>query len=204
MSEIIGGNGQGEAFYYSLFAGKIARRLKEPGEGEGYITRTNMNGKTVHEKHVDGLAGLLQSIEVKEEEGSEYGPQWVITLQSGEQTSILQISYSSRPAQSFLKRLPNVDLEKPVEIRVMPEEKDGKINTVLWISQGGTVPMYYTKDNPNGCPQLEKTEIKGARGKVEVKWSDTEMMLFLEKMVEEKIQPKLKALNGEKSQNKPK
>lgn len=189
--------------YYSLFSGKITTRLKEPGgPGPEYVTRTNKDGVTVHEKHINGIAGHLLSVSVKDEEGSKYGPQWEIVLFDGEQYQKLQIKYSSKQAESFLKRLHNVDLAASIEVRTLLDEKNDKKNTVLWVTQGltvegkpKTVPYFFgAKDNANGLPDWESKEEIKDRKKVIV-WNNNATMAFLEKDVNEWLTPKLKAMH---------
>lgn len=195
---------QQKRIYYTLFGGKMSRKC-EPN-APNVVTRQNKKLVTVHEQHFDTLEGKLTSVTTKDG-GEVHGMQWVITLNDGGEESVLQLKYSCRQSQSFLKRLPNVDLSEPIKIKTFAQEevKNGETIkvTVLFITQGQTsegkdktVPAFYTKNDPNGLPQMTFTEEKKA-GKVTKVWSDTAMMDFLEDMVAKKIMPKIKAIHSD-------
>lgn len=174
------------AIFYGISNGKIVRQF--PTKSEGTIERVNKAGKTVHEKFYDYLDGKILDISVKEHE--EYGKFWVVTLQDTEsgESQILQFNYSSGYANGFLKALPNVDLTSKVKISPSAKKEGDKTKTTIFINQhGSAVKWYFTKDNPNGMPQLKKIKVKGKDT-----WDDSDVMEFLEKMVKEEIVPKLK------------
>ena len=57
----------------------------------------------------------------------------------------------------------------------------------MFLNQNGTaVKWAYTKDNPNGCPSLKQIKVKG-----QSTWDDSDMMEFLEAMVNNDIIPQL-------------
>lgn len=170
------------AVYYSISDGKICRQFKEPTANTK--SRINKNGKTVFEEHYDYIDGLISEINIKE---SDFGKFWMITLSDGEQSQILQMNYSSGYANAFLKCLPNVDLTQKVKIIPSQKMEGDKKKTSLFITQHGQpVKWYYTKDNPHGIPELKKIRVKGKD-----QWDDSDIMEFLEKMVNEQIKPKL-------------
>ena len=71
----------------------------------------------------------------------------------------------------------------------MPNAKkvNDKTKTTIFVAQNDkAAKWYYTRDNPNGLPQLKRIKIKGKEA-----WDDTEVMEFLEKMIVEKILPQL-------------
>jgi hypothetical protein len=93
------------------------------------------------------------------------------------------MKYSSGYAAAFLKALPNVDLSKDVQLSPKVTVEGEKKKTTIFLNQDGApVKWFYTKDNPNGCPGLKKIKVKGVET-----WDDSEMMEFLEKMVNEKF-----------------
>jgi len=176
------------AKFLSIGDGKITKRVKEPTEKS--VTRTTKEGKIVHEEIYDAISGLL--VDIKTTDHPQYGRFWNITLSDGEENFILQMNYSSGYSSAFLKILPNVDLTSP--IRIIPSMKivEGKKKTSLFISQHGDALKHaYTRDKPNGLPELQKVKIK-KNGKMTEAWDDNDMMEFLENMVVEQIQPQLK------------
>lgn len=179
------------AIYYTISDGKICRQHREPVEGS--VTRVNKNGKTVHETFYKALKGKITDIKTKD---GDYGKQWIVTLQDETgQNEQLQFQYSSGYANGFLRALPNVDLSKDVIIAPNMQVKDDKKKTTIFLSQLNNqgkweaAKWYYTKDEPNGIPELEQKKVKG-----KIVYDDSEIMEFLEKMVNTEILPKLKGV----------
>ena len=176
------GNNTNAAFY-SISNGKICRQFNQPTDTSK--SRVNMNSKTVHEEFYDYIDGVITGIETRT---TTYGKQWVITLEDGEENQVLQMNFSGGYASAFLKILPNVNLNDMVKIIPKLTIEGEKKKTSLFVSQHGTaLKHYYTKDNPNGLPELAKIKIKGKPA-----FDDSDMMEFLENMVVNEIVPKLK------------
>lgn len=175
--------------YLSIGDGKITRRVKEPTANSK--ERKTKEGKIINEEIYDAISGLI--IDIKVTKHPQYGKFWNILLQDGEDTFCLQTNYSGSYASAFLKQLPNVDLTQ--RVRLIPSMKvvDGKKKPTLFINQHGkSLKHYYTKDEPNGLPQMVKKKFKG-----QDVWDDGDMMEFLEKMVNETILPKLPKGGGD-------
>jgi predicted DNA-binding transcriptional regulator AlpA len=171
--------------YYNISNGKICQSFKAMVEGA--TERTTQTGKIVFEKFFDYIDGLITNIETRE---NEFGKQWVVTLLDQETglSQSLQFNYSSGYAAAFLKALPNVDLSKKVKITPKLTIEGDKKKTTVFINQGGhACKWFYTKDNPNGLPELKQVKIKG-----KLTWDDSDVMEFLENMVKNDIKPKLK------------
>lgn len=174
---------QSNAIFLSISNGKICRQVLQPTNTS--VTRVNKNGKTVHEEFYKGWKGLITGIGVKEHK--EFGKFWVITLTDKDGDAILQMNYSSGYSSAFLKTLPNIDLKS--EVNFVPDMKiegDKKKTTVFITQHGQPVKWAYTKDVPNGLPQLKQVKVKG-----KITWDDSDCSEFLEKMVNEKIIPNL-------------
>ena len=75
--------------------------------------RTTKDNRIVHEEFYNGWLGKITDIKTRE---TDYGKEWNLTLDDGTVKAILQFKYSSGYAASFLKALPNVDLNQPVTI----------------------------------------------------------------------------------------
>ena len=171
------------ATFYSISNGKICRQFTSPDDETK--ERTNMNGKVVHEKFYDFIDGQIVDITTKE---SDYGKSWIVTLIDEGGSYQLQMPYSSGYASAFLKTLPNVDLSKPVKLIPKLEIVNDKKKTTLFVTQGGSpVKWFYTKEHPNDMPTLVKKRVKGKDV-----WDDSDMMEFLDEMVENEIKPKLR------------
>lgn len=169
-------NNNSAAIYLTISDGKLCRRFSAPTATSK--ERVNKLGKLVHEEHYDRWKGKIISVKTRE---SEYGKDWVIEIKDGEETALLSFKYSSGYAASFLKALPNVNLDQEVIISPLLKEEDGKKKSVIFLHQnGGPVKWYYTKATPNGLPGLKQIKVKG-----QTTWDDSDMMEFLEKMVTE-------------------
>jgi len=169
--------------YYNISNGKVCRQFNSPTDTSK--ERVNKTGKTVHEEFFDFMEGRIVDIDTKD---SEYGKSWLVTLEDEDGRYILQMPYSSGYSSAFLKTLPNVDLTEPVKLVPKLTIEGDKKKTTLFINQGGVgLKHFYTKDNPNGIPQLQQVKIKG-----KMTYDDSEIMEFLEAMVVDEIQPKLR------------
>jgi plasmid maintenance system killer protein len=169
--------------FITIYDGKFSQRV-EKGE-EGAVERVNKLKKTVYEKYHDSLTGKLVSIKVKD---GEYGKQWVFGFQDTKDVYLLQLPFSNSFSKNILKMLPNADLTK--EMRLTPSSKveaDGTKKYSIFINQDGQALKHaYTKDNPNGLPPMTQVTVKGS-----LVWDDTDQMIWLEKMVNDTIVPKL-------------
>lgn len=174
---------ENNAIYLTISNGKLCRRVLQPTKTS--VTRTNKAGKIVHEEFYKGWKGRITGIAVREHK--EFGKFWnvIITDEAGD--AIIQMNYSSGYSSAFLKTLPNIDLKSDIVFTPnMKEEGDKKKTTVFITQHGQPVKWFYTKDEPNGLPQLKQVKVKG-----KITWDDSDCSEFLEKMVNEKIVPAL-------------
>lgn len=170
--------------YLSVADGKIIQRVKEGTPNA--IQRVTKNGKTVHEIKFGSLSGFLSGVSIKE---NEFGKDWVFEIEDNGEVFNLQMMYNSRYATTFLNALlnPVVDLNMPITITPWSKEVDGKSKTTVYLKQGeADIKWYFTKDEPNGMPPLEKVVFKGKE-----QWDDFAIMEFLKAQVESKIKPNL-------------
>jgi len=176
---------QGSGVFLSISNGKLVRQFKSPTEHS--VSRINKAGKEVHEEFYDSLIGQIKDLKTKE---SEYGKFWVITVTDGSINYMLEMKYSSGYSVSFLKALPNVDLKKPVTLSPKLYIDGDKKSSVLFINQNGAaIKHFFTKENPNGMPPLEKIKVKGVET-----WDDTKRMEFLEDFVKSHILSNISSL----------
>lgn len=176
------------AIFLNIADGKIIRRFQNATKDskERVLAKGPNAGKVVHEEHYSFVEGLITDIQTKD---SDYGKSWIVTIDDEGERYILQMDYSGGYSSAFLKALPNVDLSKKVKLSPKMTIEGDKKKTTLFINQGGTAAKhFYTKDNPNGLPQMVQKKVKG-----KMQWDDSEMMEFFEKMVNTQILPKLKA-----------
>ncbi len=168
--------------YISIYQGKFSQSVPEGFPGS--VTRTNKNGRVVHEKYYDSFTGKLVGIKTQE---GPYGKNWMFSFKDHEDVYNLQLGYSNNYAVSILKMLPNIDLTKEMKVSPKSETVGDKTQTSLFINQNGNpIKHAFTKDNPNGIPQWEQITVKGVPT-----WDNTKQMLFLENLVMTQIVPEL-------------
>ncbi len=174
---------QSNAIFLTISNGQICKKVQKPTAISK--ERVNKNGATVNEEYYKGWKGLITAIEVREHK--EFGKFWNVTLTDDQGDAILQMNYSSGYSAAFLKMLPNVDLSTDAIITPNQRMEGDKKKVTLFITQHGKpLKHYYTRDNPNGLPELKKIRVKGKD-----QWDDSDIMEFLEKMVMTEIVPKL-------------
>ena len=145
-----------EGNYITILQGKLCKRVDK--DTEGAIERVNKLGNTVYEKFYDSFTGTLVSIKVQD---GAYGKTWNFGLSDNGEMYTLQLSYSNSFATQFLKMLPNIDVTKPIRISPSTKLVDGKNQSSLFINQNGTpIKHAYTKENPNGLPDMKQVLVK--------------------------------------------
>jgi hypothetical protein len=173
--------------FITILGGKLCQRV--PGGTEGAVKRTNKLGNVVNEKFYDSFTGKL--IDIKVQDGT-YGKTWNFVFKDKEEPYTLQLSYSNSFSTALLKMLPNIDLTKEMKLSPSVKEIDGKDRSSLFINQDGkAIKHAYSRENPNGMPDMEQVTVKGV-----LVWDDTKRLEFLDKMVHETILPKLQTING--------
>lgn len=169
--------------YFTILDGKFSIKVDQGTEGA--VTRENKEGNIVHEIYHDSFEGFLTKIDTKD---GSYGKSWIFTFcdDLGKFYN-LQLNYSNSFAVAFLKMLPNIDLSKKMELAPSSKMVDGKKVNSLFVKQGGVnIKHAYTRENPNGMPDLEQKTVKGQKV-----WDDTDRLIFLENMVRETVIPRL-------------
>jgi len=169
--------------YLSVADGNLVRSFREAtSESTQRVTKT---GKLVHEEKYKDLTGLLVGAETKE---NDFGKQWCLKFKDGEDNYIVNMPYSSRYSSSFLKALPNIDLTKLVKFMPwsMTDKQDAtkKITGITCYQNDGNgmvkVLPAFTKDAPNGLPEMKQIKVKG-----KITWDDSDMTDFLENVAKE-------------------
>lgn len=169
--------------FITILNGKFCQRVAD--NTEGAIARVNKLGKTVYEKFYDSFTAKL--VGIRTQDGGAYGKNWLFDFQDQKDVYHLQLSYSNSFATAFLKMLPNIDLTKEMKLSPSVKEVDGKNKSSLFVNQDNVAIKHaFTKDKPNGLPQMEQVQVKG-----QLVWDDTKRLAFLEEMVKTQILPKL-------------
>lgn len=168
--------------YITILNGKFAQRVDK--DITGAVERTNKLGKIVYEKFYDSFTGKLTGITVKD---GEYGKSWNFHFEDEGEIYHVQLSFSNSYATNLLKMLPNIDLSVPFTLSPSQKIEDGKTKSSLFINQNDQpIKHAFTKDIPNGMPNLKKIKVKGKDT-----WDDSDRLDFLLDMVNKQILPKL-------------
>lgn len=176
-------NESSEYVWLSTYEGKIAQRAAEDIPGAKH--RVKKNNEAVWELYYDTLEGELEDVEIQDppEEFKRYGKSLVVTVADGGTKYKLRIHIKSRMANGFLYRLPNLDFTRPIKLKTywIEDQSDGKYRGSLTVHQDGKkIDPYYTKEDPNGLPPLEKVTVDG-----EERWDSTKQLAFLSRMIEQ-------------------
>ncbi len=143
--------------YVNIFGGNLSIQAKE-GE-EGAVSRVNKKDKTVWEKHYPDLTGILESVEVNKNEHLKAW-EYVLHLSDVGMHYYISIPCESRYGENFAKKAPHLKFGQ--ELTVKPydflDKTDNKKRIGVGLLQEGfpdkKLPVYYTKENPNGMPVL--------------------------------------------------
>jgi len=163
---------QGNVVFLTISNGKLCRRV-DAGTPNA-IERTTKTGKQVHELFYTTVMGHIVNLDIKE---NDYGKFLLVTIKdvATEQKCILEMNFSSGYSTTFLKALPNANLDQNIEINPALIIDGDKKKSVIFLKQGGyPVKHFYTKDNPKGMPEMVKVKVKGKET-----WDDTDRIEWL-------------------------
>lgn len=168
--------------FLGIANGKIVRQFKDKTEKS--VSRVNKMGREVHEEFYDSLTGILKDVSTKE---SEYGKFLLVKMESEGVLYQIEMNYSGGYSASFLKTIPNADLGKEFTLTPKLTIDGDKKKSVIFLNQMQKgLKWFFTRDNPNGMPELAKIKVKGKDT-----WDDSDRMEFLENYVKSNILPKL-------------
>jgi hypothetical protein len=132
-------------------------------------------------------------VSITTNESENYGKQWVFKFDISETPSdkkfvVYQVGYDNGYAINILSRLPNANLEKDIRMSAyaFTDENGKEKKGITLFQEGKKIQPAYTKDAPNGLPQMKKVKVNSK----EV-WDKTDMLEFLENMVNTEIIPNL-------------
>ena len=167
--------------FLTVVKGRLARRVPEGTDGaESRELENGPNkGSIIFEEFFSEVSGYLIGKGLVE---TPYGDMIEISLKDPEEDESYQIRipWDSRIRDQFVRRIPEIDVEKPIEIVCFPDKKDQA--PVLLVKQGGEIlKNHFTRESPGDCPPAEKKIDK--KGKET--WSFEERDAFLWKLTEE-------------------
>ena len=152
------------------------------------------NGR--EETPYDELEGVITDIYLKNDEFDDVVKGHIVVeklylkMEDGDEGYTVSFPFNSSDATSLIGFLKNTNLKQPLTLvpLLKKEIKDGveKANRRILVKQNDTfVKAYYTRDNPNGLPQMVKNTKRGGV----VEWDKTAMMDFYAGVVENELKP---------------
>ena len=205
--------------YWSFTKGQFTRRVSENHKGATprVLEQGPNTGKTIYEVFVDTITG--QIVEMKVREG-DYGKSFQILIDVTEddlnpEFFAVDFRFNST-GKSLLKKLPNIDLSKDVALvgyAIDGTNSKGEAVKNYYavpyqgeISKAGKVLPAYTKEEPNGYPEMVQKKVRGKNT-----WDDTDQLEFLENLInsinwpgqQEQAKPEAVATQDEESEEVP-
>lgn len=171
----LGDKGANYNTYLSIFGGSIVQEWrKEPAadkipDGKDLQERENKNGKKVYYVEYDYVAGLIKDVEL--DTTGDFGSRVIITLQDVDDNYKITLPLNSAYCQNLLYRLRNIDLTKEISLEpwsmnseewfklTRKKTANGKNGLVIKQDDEKVEPAF-TRDSPNGLPELEVKETR--------------------------------------------
>lgn len=154
-----GNDGGNNATWITVAGGKLAVRAQEGDDGaveRKYTVKSTGEEKSVWEYQSSHFVGDVIGGGF---EDTKFGSVFYVDLQTPDKRYQLRLPCPGRLFEQFAKRIPNIDLSKPLWIGAFMNDQDRQ---VLFLKHGGDkVAVAYTKDNPNGLPEAVKKEKMG-------------------------------------------
>ncbi len=180
--------------YLSISDGKIAKSVQEGTPNA--VKKTNKEGtKTFYELHYPAVSGFIRDARKRP---TDWGDKLQIDIEDNGVLYSLEMPWSSRYSSGFFTCIPNIDVSK--KVRFSPYMKimdDGKKKTMLYLSYADekgsdgksvNIPWAFTKEAPNGLPQMEQVVFKG-----KTEWDDTKRQEFFENLMVNTLIPRINA-----------
>jgi len=170
------------------------------GLGNSSASKTYLGikeGKVAHRKgdnstdYYDHITGYLTDAYIKED--GKFGRELHLVIRDGQDLYVLQMRLESGYARSFLRLIKNAALAEPFTIIPMYKVTEETQQAGMIVMQNGVaLKWYYTRNHPNGLPELEPCKMKDPKtGKLVDGWDNTKQMEYLVNMLITEIRPAL-------------
>jgi hypothetical protein len=165
----------------------------------GAITKKDKNENTFYELHFRDVSGLLASVTEKDD---QYGKKFNFEIIDGEETIIVQLWKESSYADTFISKLPNIDLSQPIKLipySFTPENGTGGKKQGITVMQNGIkINTAFPVGENKGQPQAQEFIDRGIMSKTP---TADEWKLFFTEM--RKFYSMVAGLTNEKLTSKP-
>lgn len=189
---------QSRTFFSINGNAKLAKKATEntPNAVKSVYDAGTPNEKTVWQIEYSTIKGYITDLFYQSH--PQYGDSLNIVIDN---EGVIKLKVGSRYYYSFVKALPNIDLKQKLRFAPWKKEVDGKTKQALFVHYGDdkdAVKLAYTKENPNGMPEMKQVTFKG-----KTEWDDTDMQVFCKALVENQIIPKLKGATSSQPSSSP-
>lgn len=198
--------------YWSFSKGQFVRRVDENTKGavsRALGDKSPTPGKIVYEIFTDEVTGQLVDIKIKD---GQYGKSFQMVLDITEDENnpdFMAIDFRFDGAgKSLLKKLPNITIEEDIALvcysiddtnaKGDPVKKYYAVPYQGEISKNGKIQPAYTRDEPNGFPDLKKIKVKG-----QDQWDDSDQLEFLEDLITSTAFPGMPGETTSETPNQP-
>lgn len=199
MSAIVEGGGQ--RTFLSVREGMFAMRIQDSDTAHEYFSKSKVYTSTDSDGNVHTSRQFrfkyLVGVRFKDAkiEDGKFKKELKLVVEKGDEKYEIQMGFDSRAASSFFMVMPNIDPSKSYTIsayerRPKPGE-DKKPYSVIYVTETGedeSLQWAYTKDAPNGLPQMVKVKIKGKDT-----WDNSDQLDFFESNLNNVFVPSIKA-----------
>lgn len=174
------------AIYVDLRNGKVMRYSKtnEPGT----FPVVTSKGDTRYYYIYDYIEGTVTNFSTRQEEiAGKTKLKFQIHLTDAGETYIVKMDVDSAYFRMFCSVLPNINWNYPVRlIPRMKEENQVKKSSLIIVNNGNPVKFAFTKDNPNGKPEVTFT--KNKKGEIVDIDREEELKFFFDLITKAKSQ----------------
>jgi hypothetical protein len=149
------------------------------------VAQKKDDGTVYYEIQKKDFTGRLKKVEVRHHD--EYGKFLKLGFVSKGDYVSIEMKLDSGYGFGFLTTIPSAKIDGLILIAPFYSEKDGKKETKIFIKDEGCTgkewcKQYFTKDNPNGLPPLEKVTFKGKES-----WDNSKRLEYFENVLIPKL-----------------
>ena len=186
------GERSGGGQFWNVKNGLLCKRCDETTEGA--VRQTKKDGSVYYEIQKPNFTGRLKKVEVREHE--EYGKFLALHFVANDQPVKIEMNFDSGYAFGFLSTIPSADISGRIMIAPFYKEQDGKKESKIFIKDEkcdgkSWCKQYFTKETPNGLPELEKVSFKGKET-----WDNTKRLEYFENVLIPKLNGGLEKIWG--------
>lgn len=181
--------------YLTVKNGILAEKATKDTAGAVAVTKEDQS--VVYELHHKSITGYLRNVAVRTATiGGDEKEFLSINMMVKGQLYNVQCNLDSGYGFGFLSTIPAADIEGLLMISPSYTEKEGKKQSKMFLQQdAGWLKQFFTKDNPNGLPELKQVKVNG-----KVVWDGTDRLVFFKDMII-KLNTKLEAIWAGKVHN---